>query len=632
MSFIHRGSIRFVSALCVALTSVSCDKQPPANPQKIESDGADASGKTGDDKVRPPEPDSESPSDPIGESPGLEAAADGVPTIDLRDVPDSLRERIEKMQAACREAPNNTKRLESLAAAYASINAPGAAAACFDRAAEIIPANFKFHYLGGLLHLQSGNATAARRAFERAAGIDPNYAAVHVNLGLLAIDEDTTAAQEQFEQATKLDPSDEIAWWGLGRCAQKQKKHAEAITCFRRALDILPNYRDAQSGAAESYRAVGDDDAAKRVLANHEKSINASIDNDPVLMAFSRLSKSDEELVDMAMRQAEAGNRRRAIQALGAMTLLGRDGFTVRRALGILFLDQGETSLSIDEFTKALNFNPDSAEVHSLIANAYTELGQQDQAQTHLERAQALAPEDPNVLSVIATLKLAQGNAAEAEKIFKQAIEKAPNNPNVLYRASKASIVLNDLDEARRRLSQCIALAPDYPAALYALGLIELQAGKRDDAQTLWRKIVDSGAAFPDAYLGLAVFSSQASDDTNAAEFLRKGLAKSPQSAALANALAWTLATTPNDELRDPKQAVKLSDYACRLTEHSNHEFLDTLSVSLAADGAFEPAKKALEEAIRIAEAAGARPEQIDQYSKRLALFKENKPFVRPAE
>lgn len=635
MPLTHRGSIRFAVALCIALISWSCDKQPPAKSPEKESVTPTPGATKDDAPLRTPDPAQESPdsgSGSIAETSAAVSPTGGVPTIDLADFPANIRARIENLQASCREAPSNTKRLETLAAAYSSINASGAAAACFDRAAEIIPGNFRFHYLGGLLHLKSGNAAAARRAFERASGIDPNYAPVHVNLGLLAIDEDTTAAMKQFETASELDATDEIAWWGLGRCAQKQKKPAEAIDFFRRALDIMPNYRDAIVASAECYQAIGNEEAAKLMRDRLNTSVLASIDNDPVLLAFSRQSMTDEQIVDVAMNYANSGYRRRAIQILGGMTMLGRDSFAIRRALGILFVGQDEQFLAADEFNRALEFQPDSADVHSWIASAYMATGQTELARTHVERAQALSPEDPTVLSVIASVKVTQNDLPEAERIFQKAIARAPNDAVVLYRAAKASIAAKDWDTARQRLVKCLDISPDYSAARFSLGLLELQSGKRDEAEEHWQRIVDASAAFPDAYLTYAALLSQTGNDIKALEILRRGFATSPSAAPLANAMAWIFATTPRPELRNPKEAVRFAEFACRKTNRSDHEYLDTLAAAQAAAGYYEMAVATINDAIRIAESENAPPEKTEKYRQRYSLYRADKAFYRSAE
>ncbi|MCA9257392.1 MAG: tetratricopeptide repeat protein, partial [Phycisphaerales bacterium] len=622
--------IRLMSVLLLTLASISCDKGKESNTPTPSTDGSDTGTSREDQPARTgiPTNTSDEPDAPMTTEDI--AASEGPPMIDLSTLPANLRERIAKMQAACQEAPSNTSRLQALAAAYASIDMPAAAAACFDRAAEIIPGAFKYHYLSGMLHLQAGDTVAARRAFARAEGIDPNYARVHANLGLLAIKDDVAAASRQFEKACEADPTDEIAWWGRGRCAQLQDKHQDAIRHFQRALDIMPNYREAKEGAAESYRALGDETAARKALEGLETSVAASIDNDPVLTAFRRLALSDRELVDLAMRQANAGQRRRAIQMLGAMTMLGRDGFEIRHALGRLFLEDDQPTLAIEEFTRALTHDAKSGDTHARIASAFMAEGQRDLAEDHVVKALALAPDDAETLSIVATVKLAEDKTDEASALFDRAVRAAPDSPTVLYRAARCSIIQKKLDVARDQLERCIQSAPDYSEARYTLGIVYLQLGNQPGAESQWRHIVDAGAPYPQAYLSLAVLLGRDAGDSVSIEILRKGLATNPRSHALANALAWTLATSPDEKLRDASQAITIAEYACNLTQQRNYEYLDTLSVAHAAAGSYEEAAKTMAKAIDLAESGGATPTQLDEYRKRLDLFRSGRPFIRP--
>lgn len=70
-----------------------------------------------------------------------------------------------------------------------------------------------------------------------------------------------------------------------------------------------------------------------------------------------------------------------------------------------------------------------------------------------------------------------------------------------------------------------------------------------------------------------------------------------------ANNLAATLAASRNPALRDPKEAVKWAEQACRLTGYSRAEALDTLAVAYASAGRFDEAVAIAKKAVALAEA-----------------------------
>jgi tetratricopeptide (TPR) repeat protein len=63
-----------------------------------------------------------------------------------------------------------------------------------------------------------------------------------------------------------------------------------------------------------------------------------------------------------------------------------------------------------------------------------------------------------------------------------------------------------------------------------------------------------------------------------------------PEHSGVLNNLAWTLATSPDDKLRDGERAVKLATTACEETEFKQAHILSTLAAAYAEIGDFESA------------------------------------------
>jgi membrane associated rhomboid family serine protease len=82
----------------------------------------------------------------------------------------------------------------------------------------------------------------------------------------------------------------------------------------------------------------------------------------------------------------------------------------------------------------------------------------------------------------------------------------------------------------------------------------------------------------------------QASITTHRAELLR--LAENSSNANVLNSVAWRLATSVHDHLRDGVKAVVFATRACELDGWKNPAILDTLAAAHAESGNFEEAKK----------------------------------------
>jgi len=98
-----------------------------------------------------------------------------------------------------------------------------------------------------------------------------------------------------------------------------------------------------------------------------------------------------------------------------------------------------------------------------------------------------------------------------------------------------------------------------------------------------------------------------------------------PQQPVSLNNLAWLLATSPNQTIRNPEEAVTFAERLCAGTRYSEPLSLDTLAVALAANGQFERAIQYIGKAIALAKRVGKSTERMQT---RLQLFRAGKPYI----
>jgi twitching motility protein PilT len=91
-------------------------------------------------------------------------------------------------------------------------------------------------------------------------------------------------------------------------------------------------------------------------------------------------------------------------------------------------------------------------------------------------------------------------------------------------------------------------------------------------------------------------------------------------------AAAWILASSPFDELRDGREAVKLAEKACGLLRDKDPHALTVLGVAQAEHGSFRRAVDATNRAIKLYEEAGDTAKS-QALQNRLNLFRQNKPY-----
>jgi len=215
--------------------------------------------------------------------------------------------------------------------------------------------------------------------------------------------------------------------------------------------------------------------------------------------------------------------------------------------------------------------NPDSFVLVKLLGEAYAGAAMLEDAQRTLTQALELHPRSPQTYELLARVLQNRGALAQAVAVCQRAIAIDPEY-------GKAAVLLAELNTALKAQQARIAALRDQRKSMPSSA--ELSA-------TLGNLLIRSG----NLREGMQV--------------LREGLAHNPDDAALTNALAWYLATAPDDELRDGTEAVRLAGIACRGEFASNPSALDTLAAALAEVGEFDQAVETARRAATLARTAG---------------------------
>jgi Flp pilus assembly protein TadD len=146
-----------------------------------------------------------------------------------------------------------------------------------------------------------------------------------------------------------------------------------------------------------------------------------------------------------------------------------------------------------------------------------------------------------------------------------------------------------------------MALRPDYFLAHYGLARAFLEKGELDAAVQHCRVALFIRPDDADCHTVLAVALDQKGETTDAIHHYEKAVQISPKSISALTNLAWLLATSSNDALRDGNKAVKLAGEANQLLGGTNTLVLRTLAAAFAESRQFEKATKTAQAAIQLA-------------------------------
>jgi tetratricopeptide (TPR) repeat protein len=95
------------------------------------------------------------------------------------------------------------------------------------------------------------------------------------------------------------------------------------------------------------------------------------------------------------------------------------------------------------------------------------------------------------------------------------------------------------------------------------------------------------------------------------------------------NNLAWLLATTPEDSLRNGPESVRLAERACRLTHNDTTVYIGTLGAAYAESGRFAEAVVTSQKAVDCARLRN-EPQLAERNQQLLELYRAGKAYHEP--
>lgn len=161
-----------------------------------------------------------------------------------------------------------------------------------------------------------------------------------------------------------------------------------------------------------------------------------------------------------------------------------------------------------------------------------------------------------------------------------------------------------DIDDAVQHYARAVQLRPDYADAFYNLGTLELQQRKVDDAIDAFRAALRSRSddAAAHGQLGDALHAKE--DDQGARSEYEQALQFAPDAAWANYSLAWLLATSSDERVRNGARAATIAERALQRSGASP-AILRALAAAYATQQRFNDAVEVAQRAMQLATARG---------------------------
>ena len=214
----------------------------------------------------------------------------------------------------------------------------------------------------------------------------------------------------------------------------------------------------------------------------------------------------------------------------------------------------------------------------------------------------------------------------DSETLFNHALAVTTNNDVAENNLGIVYLRQGNVDQAIALLQAAVDLRPDNSPAHENLAKALLQKGKVSDALIHYRKLLELQPDNIEVHNIVGTVLIQQGRAGEAIDEWQKVLTIQPDNGNAMSNLAWVLATSPDDSLRDGTKAVQLASEAVRISGRRIPILFRTLAAAYAEAGDFSKAIQTAQEGVQLANSQGNSGLSIELQGN-IALYQTQRPL-----
>ncbi len=326
------------------------------------------------------------------------------------------------------------------------------------------------NFLSPILYYRRGNAHKYLGEYEQAIDdltqavvLSPEFAWAYNSRGdAYAALGDYDPAFEDFAQAKQLDPQWALPYCNTGNVLLQQGKYEEALAEYDKAVMLAEQYEQPSSSCSSSDSLM--------YLRRAE-----------MLQQMGNYTRAQDDF-ETIVRLLEDFNR--ALE-------LTPESAEVYHALGIAHQALGEYDLAINDFSKAIEASPDDPALYVMRATAYSDSSDNEAALQDLTEALDLDPESWEAHYASGVVHTRLGEYRKALVDFRKSLEFNPDSTNTYLEYGKVCMLVGEYEEAIASFTKALEIAPALADAYQSRGEAYEELGKPDDAIADFKKFRD---------------------------------------------------------------------------------------------------------------------------------------------
>jgi tetratricopeptide (TPR) repeat protein len=209
--------------------------------------------------------------------------------------------------------------------------------------------------------------------------------------------------------------------------------------------------------------------------------------------------------------------------------LAKKDNAGLRFNLGLAYYKKGAWRDAVQQFETLRAVQPDDARTATLLAECYTNLGQDDKVIATLTPMEAAHPDDLSVKWLLGSALIRAGHRREGlDRVDRVARE--GNRPEAYLLAGRTALKMNEFERARDYAAAAAHLNPKLPGLDTLRGTVMTYLGDNDGAAAVLQVAVQADPKDFEAQLALGAVLHTNRDLAGAREHLQRALQLKPGS------------------------------------------------------------------------------------------------------
>ncbi|MGE0756569.1 MAG: tetratricopeptide repeat protein [Pirellulaceae bacterium] len=347
----------------------------------------------------------------------------------------------------------------------------------------------------------------------------------------------------------------------LEKLIKTDPKFADAYTLGAK-LQLLPggSADKAREWLDEAVKLFGSD---KRKLSD-AMVLRAQLQQDPDKQLSDLTEAIDTDPTNVGAWQARAahfisrGDLDKAIPDFEKLLERDPSNLAIRQALVEAFANLDKYDLALEHASKVIEMQPKSADAHTLRARVYERKDDYKSALADLDEALKLEPENLLALYTRARLRLMEDDYKAAREDLEKFMKSRGNSVQGVLLRSMISAAEGNFRDAIADIQLLLRNDPGNTQFRLQLGTLYVGDQRPRKAIEVFTSLLEEDKsnasalrARGDALLSIGKHKEAIAD-------FEAGLKLEPDNDGMLNNLAWVLATSPFDEVRDAKRSIEL--------------------------------------------------------------------------